>query len=171
MSGFLISFILRPDVIAVMFLIVHQLDFLKSLPALLLYNAVKRRLHISPVTVPVNILPFPFSVNMLAVFKIKFSVIMLWVIDSVFAGSPVMSCQFHCQSPPLPIFLFLIQLHFFCFPLPAGYDSSRPASAPEISKTGFRVTNAPDNTQYDLTRASDHWARRFTLDPIMGVAP
>ena len=33
------------------------------------------------------------------------------------------------------------------------------------------VHNSPDNTQYDLTQASNHWARRFTLDPIMGFAP
>ena len=26
-------------------------------------------------------------------------------------------------------------------------------------------------TQYDLTHASGHWTRRFTLDPIKGVVP
>ena len=49
----------------------------------------------SGVAVPINILFCPLRVDMLTVFNVKSSVIMLGIVNAVFSNSAVMSCQFH----------------------------------------------------------------------------
>ena len=175
---FLISGILPFYKIAVMVFIIHLLNIMKTCFRLdrspIPKSLIRRILDISPVTVPIDILLFPLRINMLTVGNIEFSVIVLWIINTMFPRSAIMPCGSHSSDSPLHQFCIF---SFFFFPiLPSSVVF--PLSASCVSQAFFMWQSFPkmilgntirqiiDNTQYDLTQASNHWARRFTLDPI-----
>ena len=90
----LIPGVLRLHMVRIILVVVHPLDFLKSEIRLLrvLPDLVCRE---APIAVPVDILPCPFCVTVFAVLHIKPAVIVAGIVGAMFAGAPIVSCQFH----------------------------------------------------------------------------
>ena len=96
----LISGILSVNEITVMLQIVGVFDLLKTE---IRRVAVLSGLHggHAPIAVPIDVLHDPRRVDVFAVLHIEAAVIVPWVVGSVFAGTPVVSCQLHVVFPPL----------------------------------------------------------------------
>ena len=102
-----------------MVFIIHLLNIMKTclrldrspIPKCL----IQRILDISSVTVPIDILLFPLRINMLTVGNIEFSVIVLWIINTMFPRSAIMPCSSHSSVSPFHPFCIFSFLFFpFC---------------------------------------------------------
>ena len=118
MAVFLISGILPFYKIAVMVFIIHLFNIMKTCFRLdrspISKCLIRRVLDISPVTVPIDILLFPLRINMLAVGNIEFSVIVLWIINTMFPRSAIMPCSSHFSDSSFHPFCIF---SFFFFPI------------------------------------------------------
>ena len=72
-------------------------------------------LNISPVTIPIDILFFSFRIYMLTIGNIKLSVIVPWIINTMFSRSAIMPGCSHLSAFPLSS--FCIFLFPFCLSL------------------------------------------------------
>ena len=140
---FLISGILPFYKIAVMIFIIHLLNIMKTCLRLDWFPIpkclIRRVLNISPVTVPIDILLFPLRINMFAVGNIEFSVIVLWIINTMFPRSAIMPCGSHSSDSPFHQF-FIFSFFFFSI-LP--FSVVFPLSASCVSQAFFMWRSFP----------------------------
>ena len=94
--------------------------------------------------VPVDVLSFPGSIDVISVGEIKLTIIVLGIVDTILSGTAVVPCHFQFTSSP-------------------------PTIEKRAAKRANPVPIATGNTQYDMTRASYHWARASALN-LMGLA-
>lgn len=147
----LISCVLGVNEIAIMFQIVGVLDLLKTE---IRRFALPSGLHggHAPVAVPIDVLHDPLSGDVFTVLHIEAAVIVPRVVGPVFAGTPVVPCQF--QS----VFLLFTPN---CFPKKAA----KPPAPVTRSATG--------NTQYEPSQATTlPGPKGFTLwTPEQALSP
>ena len=101
MSVLYISLVLKENEIAILGGVIHLLNFFKRKILFGICITVIGSCD-STITVPINISFGSLRINVFAVFQIKPTVIMLWIVSAIFTGTTIVSCQ--------PQRLFL---HFF----------------------------------------------------------
>ncbi len=151
MPRLLISCVLGVNEIAVMFQIVGVFNLLKTEIGRFVLLSGLHGGH-APVAVPINVLHNPRCVNVFAVLHIEAAVIVPWVVGPVFAGTPVVPCQF--QSVFLPF-----RSKLFC----------KKAAKPPVPDT----QSATGNTQYEPSQATTlPGPKGFTLwTPEQALSP
>lgn len=96
MPGLPVPFMLYFAVIEIVIQIVSPLDLLKGINDPVLLFLIRGKVE-SLIAVPVDILLYPVLIDMVTVGDIESKVIVFWIIGSVLARPPIVSCHFQQQ--------------------------------------------------------------------------